>query len=75
MKIVTLEEAQANLGELIASLHFGEDLVITRDSREIARLSGSQIPPDARPIFGRGKGKIRVITEETHMEDFADYLP
>ena len=44
MTTVTLEEAQAHLPELIARLHPGEELVITRDQagRSTYRSGGDQ---------------------------------
>ncbi len=48
MSTVSLEEAQAHLPELIASLHEGEEIVITRDHLPVAKLIG-QIPSDRLP--------------------------
>jgi antitoxin (DNA-binding transcriptional repressor) of toxin-antitoxin stability system len=39
---VTLEEAQADLEELIASLAPGEEIVITEDEQVVARLIGAR---------------------------------
>jgi prevent-host-death family protein len=75
MPSVTIEEAQAKLPELIESLGTGEEIVITRNARPIARLAG---PPAAagQPVFGRGKGKVLIRSEDDdHLKDFEDYMP
>ena len=75
MTSVAIEEAQTRLPELIEQLAEGEELVITRDARPVAKL----IAPAAertKPIFGRGRGKLIVIAEdEEHLKDFQDYMP
>jgi antitoxin (DNA-binding transcriptional repressor) of toxin-antitoxin stability system len=48
MSIMTVEEAQAKLPELIARLFPGEEVVLTRDGRSVAKLVG-QPNKDARP--------------------------
>ena len=52
MTVVTIEEAQAKLPELIDHLASGEELVITRDQRPIARLLAEGKP-------NRKCGKLR----------------
>ena len=69
---VTVEEAEAKLGELIDQLAPGEELVITRGSEPVARLIGAA-QPKGQPIFGRGRGKLIVHSEDDdHLQDFAD---
>ena len=41
MTIVTMEEAQAHLPELVAHLGSGEELIITQDHKPIAKLVGT----------------------------------
>ena len=74
MSTVTIEEAQANLPELIKQLGTGEEIVITREARPVAKL----VPPivEGKPLFGRGRGKIVVLAEDDeHLKDFEDYMP
>ena len=52
MSTVTLEEAQAQLPRLIDQLRPGEELVITRDNRPVARLSAERSPPHGTPARG-----------------------
>jgi antitoxin (DNA-binding transcriptional repressor) of toxin-antitoxin stability system len=75
MSTVTIEEAQSKLPELIAHLTAGEEVVITRDSRPVAKLVA---PADEKPqpVFGRGRGKVVVVAEDDdHLVDFEEYMP
>lgn len=42
MSSVTLEEAQTRLGEMIAAMHPGEDIVIVQNGQPIAKLASTQ---------------------------------
>ena len=44
MGTVTIEGAQAELSEIIDSLAPGEELIITRNSRSVAKLVGQPRP-------------------------------
>lgn len=75
MSTVTIEDAQARLAELIAQLAPGEEVIITRDAQPVAKLV-SQVSDKPQPVFGRGKGKIRIVSEDDeHLKDFAEYMP
>lgn len=76
MTSVTVEEAQARLPELIAQLHEGEAVVITRDERPIAKLVG-EVSPGRQPRQpGSAIGKFFILTEdEEHLKDFKEYMP
>ena len=75
MTTVTIEEAQANLPELIEHLAADEELVITRNDRPVAKLVGPAAETP-KPVFGRGRGKVIVVAEdEEHLQDFQDYMP
>jgi prevent-host-death family protein len=45
---ITMEEAQAKLGELIGSLTLGEEIVITQNQEPVAKLVG-QRPSERKP--------------------------
>jgi prevent-host-death family protein len=47
MSSVTLEDTKARLSELIEKLHPGEEIVITRDQKPVARLVGESMPSQA----------------------------
>ncbi len=76
MTPVPLEEAQANLPELIAHLASGEFLVITRNQQPIARLRAEE-PPLRKPRKGgSAKGLLTILVEDDdHLSEFAEYMP
>jgi prevent-host-death family protein len=75
MSTVTIEEAQARLSELIEHLSPGEEVIITRNARPVARLI-SQASGKPQPVFGRGTGKlVAIVEDEEHLEAFKDYMP
>lgn len=75
MTSVTIEEAQAKLPELIEHLAVGEELVITRNDRAVARLVAEE-PSQRKPRqAGSGKGMLTIISEDDeHLKDFAEYM-
>jgi antitoxin (DNA-binding transcriptional repressor) of toxin-antitoxin stability system len=74
MSIMTIEEAQAQLPELIARLAPGEEVLLTRNAQPVAKLVG-QPRTDARPILGRGKGKVIIVSEDDdHLQGFEEYM-
>jgi prevent-host-death family protein len=74
MQTATMEEAQARLPELLDQLAAGEEVVITRDGRPVGRLLPPELPK-GRPVYGRGKGKMKLNTEnQDHLKDFAEYM-
>jgi prevent-host-death family protein len=74
MPTLTIEEAQARLPELIERLAPGEEVILTRNARPVARLIAQ--PADApRAICGRGRGKLVVVSEdEDHLQGFEEYM-
>ena len=73
---VSIEEAQAHLAELIASLRPGEELIITKDDQPVARLVAQ--PGAARQPRepGSAKGKLMIIADDDeHLQDFKEYMP
>ena len=75
MPTVTIEEAQARLPELIEQLAPGEEVVITRNAQPVAKLV-SQPSEKLSPVFGRGKGKIIIVSEDDeHLKDFEEHMP
>ncbi len=58
MPTVTIEDAQAHLKELIEQLHPGEEIVITRDHKPVARLIGEGAPQRPPRKLGTMKGSV-----------------
>lgn len=74
MPTMTIEEAQAKLPELIEALAPGEEIVLTRNARPVAKLVG-QTADQPRPICGRGRGKLIVVSEDDeHLQGFEEYM-
>ena len=76
MTVVTIEEAQAQLPELIDKLKPGEEVVITRNGQALAKLVGW--PPAVRQpqLPGRAKDTILHMADDfdAPLEDFQEYL-
>jgi len=75
MAMVTIQEAQAILPELIHRLMPGEELVITENNRPVAKLVAS-LAEKPRPIPGRCRGMLTILAEDDeHLGDFKEYMP
>ena len=75
MTTLTIDEAQANLSQVIDQLRPGEEVAITRGDQVIARLVAPPLPK-GKPIYGRGKGRSFLdANDKSHLEDFAEYMP
>lgn len=63
MRQVNIHEAKTHFSELIAAVERGEEIVIARRGKPVARMSAPKsVPREARhkPRFGLWKGKIKV---------------
>jgi antitoxin (DNA-binding transcriptional repressor) of toxin-antitoxin stability system len=75
MSTLTIDEAQSQLPQLIDQLRPGEEIVITRGDKPVARLLSPELPR-AVPIIGRGKDKlISYVDDDEYLKDFAEYMP
>jgi antitoxin (DNA-binding transcriptional repressor) of toxin-antitoxin stability system len=77
MTTVTIEEAQANLKDLIHRMTPGDELVITENEQVIAKLVSEPASKDRlRRGPGLGKGMITIVSDDDdHLKDFAEYMP
>jgi antitoxin (DNA-binding transcriptional repressor) of toxin-antitoxin stability system len=74
MTTVTLEEAQARLPDLIEHLATGEELVITRNERPIARLLAEEKPKRQPRKAGNCKGMLAIVADDDeHLKDFQEH--
>jgi prevent-host-death family protein len=74
--VVSIEEAQAHLAELIAGLQPGEELVITQNERPVARLIAQRTPARQPREPGSAKGKLTILADDDeHLQDFKEYMP
>lgn len=75
MTVVTIEEAQAKLPELIDHLAAGEELVITRNQRPIARLLAEEHSTRQPRKPGSAKGQLSILVEDDeHLKGFEEYM-
>lgn len=75
MTTVTLEEAQAQLAALVANLKPGQEILITYESRPVARLVSEAKGAAKRRHPGNFKGKLEIVSEdEEHLKDFNEYI-
>ena len=76
MNTMTIEEAQAKLPEIIDKLAPGEELIITRDDRPIAKLVSQQRPARKPRQPGSAKGMLIILAkDDEHLKDFKKYMP
>lgn len=73
MSTVTVEEAQAQLPNLLVHLAPGQEIQIVDRGRPIARLIGA-IPSSRQPGSAVGQLIIEVEDDE-HLRDFQEYIP
>jgi antitoxin (DNA-binding transcriptional repressor) of toxin-antitoxin stability system len=74
MQTATIEDVQARLPEILDKLAPGEEVVITRDGKPVAKLVADL--PKGVPIPGRGKGMLIIhADDDEHLKDFAEYMP
>jgi len=78
MATVTIQEAQAQLTDLIHRLTPGDEMVIIENNQPVARLVNEtpEPKPGLRPPPGLGKGCIAIISDDDeYLKDFAEYMP
>jgi antitoxin (DNA-binding transcriptional repressor) of toxin-antitoxin stability system len=77
MSTVTLEEAQAQLPKLIEQLRLGEEIIITRDQKPVARLiaEGPRERKPRRPGTLRGTVLYMAPDFDAPLEEFKEYMP
>jgi prevent-host-death family protein len=76
MPIVTIQEAQSTLTELIHRLQVGDEVVITENDRPVARLVPAPQPsPQAPRQLGTMKGSVVSMAPDfdAPLEDFGEY--
>ena len=76
MSTVTLQEAEERLGEIIAGLQAGEELLIVRDDEPIARLVGEKARTEQPRVAGRQKDQILFMADDFNapLQDFREYM-
>ena len=73
MSRIDIDQAKSHLEELIEQVTRGEEVVITKSNRPIARLSA--IASKRQRQFGSAKGKIWMSEDfDEPLEDFREYM-
>lgn len=74
MATITIQEARANLDDLIHRLTPGEEVVITENNLPIAKLVGTQAPPLKIPKLGTQRGSVLSMEHfDDPLDDFKEY--
>jgi prevent-host-death family protein len=77
MAIVTIQEAQASLSDLIHRLAPGEEVLITENDQPVARLLSSTAHRTLQPRkLGTLRGTVKFISPDfdAPLEDFREYI-
>ncbi len=73
---MAVEDLTVSLPELIAKLSPGDEIILTRDHKPVAKLIGEKQVERKRREPGNCKGLITLAVEDDeHLEHFAEYLP
>jgi prevent-host-death family protein len=74
MLTIDIEQARSQFSALMEQALRGEEVVITRDARPVAKL----VPVSdvrGKPRFGSAKGKVRISDDfDAPLEDFRAYM-
>ena len=73
---VTIEEAQAKLGELIDQAGAGEEVIITRNDKPVARLVPARVPQATRQL-GTLQGTVTHMADDfdAPLDEMREYAP
>lgn len=73
---LAVEDLKLTLPELLDSLLPGDEVILTRDHRPVAKLVSEARPEQKPRVPGLGKGMISIIADDDdHLRDFAEYMP
>jgi antitoxin (DNA-binding transcriptional repressor) of toxin-antitoxin stability system len=76
MTSISIQEAQARLPALIAELKPGEEVLITKNERTVARLLAEPAKGRKPRKPGSAVGQLTILAEDdAHLEDFKEYMP
>jgi antitoxin (DNA-binding transcriptional repressor) of toxin-antitoxin stability system len=72
---VPIEQAATQLAELVGMLRPGDEIVLTKQDRPVARIVPSKTASSRRQA-GNCKGMLIIRQEDReHLEDFQEYMP
>ena len=74
MATITIQEARANLDEVIHRLSPGEEVVITENDQPVARLVATLPPPRKTPKLGTQRGSVLSMAHfDDPLDDFKEF--
>ena len=72
---ISIAEAKAKFSELIKRAEAGEEIVVTRHGRPVARVMPPAEELKKPPLLGALKGKIRIADDfDEPLEEFREYM-
>jgi len=76
MAYFNIHEAKAHLSELIQKAMLGEEVIIAKDNKPVAKLVGLR-PVKKRRKLGSAKDKLIYMAPDFNapLSDFKDYMP
>lgn len=70
--VVNVAEAKARLAELLRRVDAGEEIVIARDHKPVARLVSARLPGSRKP--GSARGRVTMAPDfDAPLADFEEY--
>ncbi len=74
MHKINIDDTKANLIDLIKEVIQGEEVIITKENKPLAKLIPiSEVPP--KPQFGSAKGLITMSEDfDEPLDDFKEYM-
>jgi antitoxin (DNA-binding transcriptional repressor) of toxin-antitoxin stability system len=71
---MTIDQAAANLREIVGTLGPGDEIVLTRDNKPVAKIVAQPARPALRQP-GSCRGMLTIVSEDDdHLEDFKEYM-
>jgi prevent-host-death family protein len=75
MKAFNIHEAKARLSELVEKAMLGEEVIIAKGNKPVAKLTAFK-PPKTQRVPGSAKGKVWIAPDfDEPLDDFKDYMP
>lgn len=74
MQVIDVEEAKTSLGDLLDAAIRGQEIILTRDAKPVAKLI-PLVQRRPRPQFGSAKGLVHIADDfDTPLSDFDEYV-
>ena len=75
MDAVSIHEAKTHFSKLVARAEAGEEIIVRRGSKPVAKIVAYEEPPKPPRVAGRLKGRIWIAPDFDEIpEEFKDYI-